>query len=213
MSGLPDEHLKRDPRGVGETPFSPVPPEPEPLDGEAQTPASLQLPRAVGGWLQAHFHCPYCLNFIESPWPLGGVSTYLGPSLLQCRRCDRLLLSHRREWCDLSAAARAWYVAVSLAYIAVCSAVAFFSTHLACAIVGAPAGWRPAAAAAFWGTAVAGLQICRIARSLRRTQGPARQAHRPWFWSLDLFVPQKVLVGIALCAAALAWLAGIAARP
>jgi hypothetical protein len=142
-----------------------------------------------------------------------GLSTLLGPSLLQCRKCGRLVLSHRREWRDRSAAARAWYVAVSLAYVGGCAALAFGCTLFASLVKGAGSVWLPACAAAAWGTSVAGLQIWRVIRSVRRTGAVERRAHSSGFWNLDFFLPQKVFAGIVLSAAALGCLAGLASKP
>jgi hypothetical protein len=111
MSGLPDEHLKDEPsRGVRGVPARPV--SAGPAEAGCPPPVGVQLPRLAGAWVQGQVHCPYCLKLIETT--LIGLSTLLGPSLLQCRRCERLLVSHRREWRDRSAAARWWYVLVSL---------------------------------------------------------------------------------------------------
>jgi hypothetical protein len=171
---------------------------------------NLHLPGLAGGWWRGQVHCPFCWQLIETT--LIGLSTLLGPSLLQCRKCGRLLVSHRQEWSDRSGAAKAWFVAVSLIYVAGCAGLAFVCTWCACVIVRAPVVWLPAAAATAWGTGVASLQIWRVASSHRRTGGGERRAHRPGFWSLDFFLPQKVSAGIALSAAALAWLATIALK-
>src|SRR5262245_58228110 len=112
MSDLPDEHLQKGPSdGVGRAPPRPIPLRASP-DEVGPLPAWLQLSRPDGGLWRGQVHCPYCLAMIEVS--VIGLCTYLGPSLLQCRGCDRQLLSHRREWDDQTEPGRAWYVMLSL---------------------------------------------------------------------------------------------------
>src|SRR5262249_45274494 len=152
----------------------------------------------AGALHRGHVLCPFCLRLVETS--LIGLSTLLGPSLLRCRKCDRLFTSHRSEWRDRGSAGRTWYVALSIVHVVLGAAASFVITWCACAIARAPLDWPPAAAAAFWGTAVAALQITRVVRSLRRTSRVEREAHRAGFWSLDLYLPQKVAAGMCLSA-------------
>jgi hypothetical protein len=212
MSGLPDENLKEELEGGQvSTGIRGIRSEQEPWLGIVRQ-RDPQLPQLAGGWCwwRGQVHCPFCLNLIETT--LVGLSTFLGPSLVQCRKCGRLLLSHRWEWRDRGVAGKAWYVAVSLVWIGVCAVLSFGCTWGACVLARAPQAWLPGLAAAVWGTAVAGLQTWRVGRSLRRTSGVVRQAHPSGFRNLDFFLPQKVLVGILLSAAALGCLARLAAK-
>src|SRR5262245_28234238 len=103
MPGTPDERLKRGPTSLpGVTGVRRLPGEPRSPVEPALPQAELRLPGLVGSWLQGQVHCPFCLRLIETT--LLGLSTLLGPALLQCRRCGRVLISHRREWRDRGAA-------------------------------------------------------------------------------------------------------------
>lgn len=205
MSGLPDERLKTGKNSVVETLFGPSSPESERTAGDIRLPPQLQLPRTVGAWWAFEVRCPFCLWLIET-FPTG-VSSFLGPSLLQCRRCDRLLLSHRREWRERGAIAKAWYVVVSLIYVAGSIALMFVATYILCGLARGSLLWLQVSAAALWGMTVAGLQIARVSQSRWRQRGPAPQAHRPGIWSLDFFLSHKVFGGMLLSALAVAWLA------
>jgi hypothetical protein len=144
---------------------------------------------------------------------LVGLSTLLGPSLLQCRRCGRLLLSHRREWADRTARGKAWYVNVSLVYVVGLAAFAYLLYAFACSLARYPSWRLPAVGAALVGTATAALQAYRVARSLRRTRPAQRAPQRPSFWNLDWCLPQKVFAVLALSTALLAWALRIASSP
>jgi hypothetical protein len=209
MSSSSDERLKKEPsRDIGQASV-PHTPQAERAEGDVGSRLGLELPRSAGAWWVGQVHCPFCLALVETT--LVGISTLLGPSLLQCRKCGRPFVSHRREWRDRGALGRAWYVGVSLGYVLICAGLAFLVTLVACALARVPIGWFPACGAALWGTAVIVLQVWRVARSARRTRSSERIAHRPTFWSLDFFLPQKVLLGMILSAGVLAWLARLAA--
>jgi hypothetical protein len=202
MSAPPDDRLAEGPdRGVGPAPGRPAPPAvAEPDEDHPAQPPSLQLPRAV--LRPDSVRCPFCLELAE-----GGVgaSCLLGPPLLECRRCRAGFLSFRREWADMGAAARVWFLAASAAYVAVVAGLAFCMTVSAFFIVRAPApGWVTAAHAGGW---AAGVQGFRFFRSLRRTRAAERRPVRPSFWSLDLGWKARFLAGMALTTVALAWLA------
>jgi len=206
MSELPDDRLTTEPNKVA-TPH-PLPRDPELPEGDVRPRVGVELPRPVGAWyswLMGQLHCPYCAALIETS--MIGLSTCLGPSLLQCRKCLRVFVSHRREWRDRSRAGRVWYVVVSLFYIPVCAALAFLVTLCACAIMRTPALWLSVLAAVVWGMAIASVQLLRVVRSRRRTRPVERLAHRVTFWSLDFFLPQKVMGTMMISAAALAFLA------
>jgi hypothetical protein len=134
-----------------------------------------------------------------------GLSTLLGPGLLQCRKCKETLRSHRWEWVDGSRIAKAWYVALSVVYVVVCAAVAWIFTAFACLVTHVPVLWPATLAATGWAAAVAGLQFIRVARSIRRGHSVTRAPVRPSFWCLDCFLPQKILAGLLLSAATIAW--------
>jgi hypothetical protein len=208
MENPVDESLSEDP-GTG--PGKPQPRHPlQPPGAAADAADDLQLPTATATWFQGQVHCPFCLRLLETT--LIGLSTRLGPSVLQCPSCGRLLVSHRCEWADGDLDAKVRYVVISLLYLPVCAGLALGSTWCACAILQAPWVWPSILAATFWAAAVGGLQVGRLARSRRRVGGLRRAAHRPSFWSLDLFLPQKVLIGIVLSALAVGSLATLAAK-
>jgi hypothetical protein len=174
---------------------------------------AVELPRPVGlwrSWVMGQLHCPFCAAMIEES--LIGLSTLLGPSLLQCRKCARLIVSHRREWRDRSMSGRVWYVLISVVYVLVCAVLAFLATLCACAIMRTPALWVSALAAALWAMVILGVQVLRVVRSLRRTRLVERPAVRATFWSLDFYLPQKVLRGTILSAIVLAFLARLVAH-
>lgn len=178
---------------------------PSPPPDEDAPPLSVRLPNPAGGWLRGQLQCPFCLRLIEAS--SAGLSSFLGPSLLQCRNCGGTFISHRREWRDKSTVGKAWYVALSLFYVTLAAGLAFIFTLFACLVLAAPDDWPPVSAAAFWASAVAAHQVFRVARSLRRTRTPERLAYRLTFWSPDTSLSQKVFVGILLFSFPWAWLA------
>jgi hypothetical protein len=211
MPDTPDERLAREPM---------APRGGQARSGDAGVPvhangiipqADVRLPGPTGGFWRGQVNCPYCTSLIETT--LIGLSTFLGPSLLQCRDCGRLLASHRREWGERGSAGKAWYVAVSLVHVGFCAALAFGCTWLACGAGRSTPMWLPVVASAVCGAAVGSLQLWRVARSKRRTRAVDRRPHQPGLWSLDFCLPQKVLVGIILSAFVLRWLAGFASTP
>jgi hypothetical protein len=199
MSGLTDERLADAPR---DEPGEMQPLADAPADGEV-SPPSLQLPPLAGAWWKGQVHCPYCLELVENT--LTGLSTLLGPSLLQCRRCAQPLRSHRWEWSDGSEIAQAWYVAVSFVYVVVCAAIAGVCTAFACRAMHVPVLTPATVAAVAWALAITTLQIVRVIRSIRRVRAVNRQPVKTSFWCLDCFLPQKILAALVLSAAGIAW--------
>ena len=141
MPNLPDERLAKEPTSplVG-----------NPIHASPDVPGyqhrfvrqvDIQLPGLAGDFLQGQVHCPFCLKIIEIT-PIG-LSTFLGPSLLQCPKCGQFLISHRREWNSRSSAGKAWYVAVSLVYVGFCTAISFGCTWLPCAVARSTQMWLP----------------------------------------------------------------------
>ncbi|MSR33140.1 MAG: hypothetical protein EXR99_16770 [Gemmataceae bacterium] len=59
--------------------------------------------------------CPNCQEAVEIR--VAGVSSGLGPSHPACRRCGQVFSSDRREWADMTFAARRRYFLWSLAYM------------------------------------------------------------------------------------------------
>jgi hypothetical protein len=205
MSAPPDDGLVNEPdRGVGPKPHWPAPPPlSESDDDHPAPPPSLYLPRAVVR--PDSVRCPFCLELAEGGV---GLSCLLGPPLLECRRCRAVFLSFRREWTDIGAAARVWFLAASMAYLAVVAGLAFGMTVSAFFIVRAPAPWWVAAAhSGGWAAAAAGVQGFRFFRSQRRTRAVERRPVRPSFWGLDFGWKARFLAGMVLTTVALGWLA------
>jgi hypothetical protein len=186
---------------AGEIPLSPILAPQSPSHSDISSLRYLQLPQLVGSWWRGQLHCPFCLTLVETT--LIGLSTQLGPSFLQCRKCNQLLLSHRRDWSDGNGIAKAWYVTLSLFYTAVCAVLASLCTGFACWAAHVAVGWTAVFAALLCGFAIVSLQVVRVVRSLSRARSAGRMPVRPSFWCLDYYLPQKVLAATFLSTVAL----------
>ncbi len=60
--------------------------------------------------------CPHCGNFVDSF--IMGICSWLGPPVYLCDRCGKPFPSRRAEWADMKFRRKAWYVGVSLLYVA-----------------------------------------------------------------------------------------------
>ena len=203
MADSPDDRLADRPgRAAGPTrpppePDEDAPPAPPP-------PADLQLPLAIVR--PGHVRCPYCLQLAEQY--VVGLSSGLGPPLMQCRKCGGLFLSLRREWIDMPPWRKAWFVAASVLYAEALAVGVAAATAFALFVVRASLPvWAVVLHAAGWAAAVPVVQGWRIARSLRRTRSPERTPYRPSRWSLDHGWALRFMAGAVLTTVALAWLA------
>jgi hypothetical protein len=159
----------------------------------------IKVPQAVargGRWVA----CPYCRGRIEiCLWGYSG----LGPSLLECHRCGEVMLSHRREWAEMTWQDRLGYVWMSLIY----AGLSLFTGGLA-----GYASWgdrRPLPTVArTWllllsPVAVFSVQTFRVLRSMYRTRRGRPTPHSTSLCSLDLglqwkFVFLQILASIVL---------------
>lgn len=205
MADRPDERLTpATGGGIGPAPSPRA--APEGRDDAPAPPTEFLLPRTVRRADSAR--CPFCMAVMEVY--LYGLTSGIGPALLECPGCGRPLLSRRGEWAEMGRARKAWFLAASIVYTAVLAGLATALTAFAFFLVRA----RPSLLvftlhAAGWAAAVAAVQWWRVVRSLRRTRMPERKPYRPSRWSSDLGWTLRFLAGVVATSAALAWLAHV----
>ncbi len=131
--------------------------------------------------------CPHCQEAVEIR--VAGVCSGLGPSRRACRRCGHVFSSDRREWLEMTAAARRRFVLWSLAYVLLGGLVGGAALQGAVRVldVGFRQGWIPQVNikdATFWvgfgaWVGILGLvQVLRVAASVRRARPRAGQEEK-----------------------------------
>jgi hypothetical protein len=147
----------------------------------------IKVPEAVvrGG----RVGCPFCRGRVDTC--LVGFSR-LGPSLLKCHRCGEVMLSHRREWAEMSRRDRFGFVWATLGYAMLSLITGYFMAFVT--------GSRGTALLAliwmilFSPVAVFGIQSARVVRSLHRTRSGRAAPQSTGFWTLDLGMQWKFLL-------------------
>src|SRR5262249_27717468 len=143
-----------------------------------------------GGWVR----CPFCRLLLDFCLLR---CTRLGPSRLECPRCNHLLISHRKEWAEMTWSERWAFVWDSLLYAVSVSVVGFVVVlflfprlSLGYLLVNEVLfGFVPLAFAG----SVVGVQLTRLLNSYSRSRYAPREASRPTFWSMDFHMQSKFL--------------------
>jgi hypothetical protein len=164
----------------------------------------LRIPSVYKKHFRAEVHCPYCGDVVEAGALLLLFSTGLGPTLVECVNCRRPLLSHRRDWTDMTTARRLWFVASAIANVLIAAVVGgvlglvvFRVDHVVEA-----GGWAWGVASV-WAFVVAACTFVRLHRSRRRTAALVRQPYRLSMWAFECGLRWKVLMLLLLITAAL----------
>ena len=172
-------------------------------------PFELRTPIVFGGVIAS---CPRCGKVLDL-----GIRIYggLGPSLIECPRCDGVTLSHRQEWADMTWIARLRFICLSFYYVLFGAISGFILATLAYQWDGVQIRREadlPQASALFWAVFVAGAQIYRILRSRSRTRCDSRQSDRPTLLNPDFGLQWKLIVlqiGVSILLAILLWVSRI----
>jgi hypothetical protein len=138
--------------------------------------------------------CPFCRVLLDyCPFRC----SCLGPSRLECPRCGRVLISHRKEWAHLSGAERWELLWITLGYLAGVCLVGFTTASATFRAWGMPFQlWENLGGLCVLGFAVAvvAVQAIRIFNSRFRSRFPDREPYRPAWYSLDFNIRWKLLL-------------------
>ena len=141
--------------------------------------------------------CPTCQHEIESH--MAGMSTGLGPPLVECPNCRGSCLSGRREWPTFGMLSRCWFFILTLVYLTVLGFEALLFSYMGFAFAGIDTkGWYPLAIPVAWCLAIIVVQVYRVGASIRRHPTSSNTPVPLTFWNLQINLQLKFLGGVLL---------------